>query len=1193
MNILFYVNPLTEIQKPRQKTLWVMEWIPRLADAFRNAGESCRITAVVSSDVYAFLDDPADTAVDDFRILSQRDMLDNYRFDGNLELRKWQEGSEDTEYGQYMAGLLKDHLPSDYRPDLVVSFSPAPFFETVFSGVPVLYYEYGCFSRAPYPETFYLDPWGKGLRAFNSRYSARINDIPASPDDIEKLHEYRMQIIHHLTSVPEVASFFEALRQKYRTIFLVPLGYSNFYETDAFSAYSTQFEFVEHVLDSVGDDVGVLVTQHPVCKSINDNSLDELKRLHPNLISDIISSRVEGFSQIALAYVDGAITQSSTVGLQAAFLNRYFVSVGSYFSGLADCCSLSGISDMLKNEVRNKDNFFVWNLTHYTIPKSKFSQWAPDHIRMVSALHRLPAQEALQKWKRFPCDVFDDVYLPHVRGIAEYYHPVVKLSVSEIEKRFVELQEQANMISDLQNRLAAMQNQLAMTGNQLTAMQQQQMELLSSNFYRAFNKLHNIYLRLFPCETIRGRMVRKMVACGIVFYKKMKHGFRIKMNTSRQYRVKDPGKRCFKNIGIKKLAVPSFDKPRVSIIIPVYNQFVYTYFCIKSIVENAGDVPYEIIVADDCSTDRTKIIADCISNIKVCRTDRNVRFLLNCNHAAETAQGEFILFLNNDTVVHPGWLSSMVETMDRIPKAGIVGAKLVYANGALQEAGGIVFRDASAWNYGNGENPDDPEYNYLKECDYTSGASLMIRTSLWKEIGGFDERFAPAYYEDTDLCFEARRHGFKVVYQPKAAVTHFEGRSNGTDVSGGLKKYQVDNRKKFADKWKSVLAEHCNNGDNVFTARDRSSMKQHIFMLDHYVPTFDRDAGSRQMYCYVKILRKLGYMIHLLGDNRLHDEPYTSAFQQLGVEVLYGGKYDPNHLVKWFGDNNGFISYAFLNRYHISVNYFPLIRQYPDIKLVYYGHDVGHIRLQRAFEVSGDQSLLPLIESTKRQEMALYSSSDVNMCVGDFEYAYLKKAFPNIPLYNMPIFVYDRFIESFEPFEKRKDLLFVGGFNHPPNKDGVLWFVKDILPSLIEHIPDIRFHIVGSNMPNEIRKLEGDHVVIDGFVSDEELIGLYHSCRVVVAPLRYGAGVKGKIIEALYNRSAVVTTSIGAEGIPSDNHPFAIADSPADFANAVANVYTDRKLWESYLDNSLAMIKSAYSSENAVNLLLKIFSKRH
>ena len=758
--------------------------------------------------------------------------------------------------------------------------------------------------------------------------------------------------------------------------------------------------------------------------------------------------------------------------------------------------------------------------------------------------------------------------------------------------RMVFPRQQNDELNDVRQKESRQQERLDAMQQQVIMIQQKNLELYSSNFFRAFNRLHDLYVKLFPRESKRGKVVQTLVTFGINLYRALKKGRRVNLNECRDYSIPYQDKYPFKQNTSKKLTVPLCDNPRLSIVIPVYNQFVYTYSCVKSVIENCKGIPYEIIIADDCSTDETKDIADRISNVKVCRTEQNVRFLLNCNHAAESAKGEFILFLNNDTVVHPGWLSALVETMDRDPEVGIVGAKLVYPSGKLQEAGGIIFRDASGWNYGNGDNPDAPEYNYLKECDYTSGASLMIRTTLWKEIGGFDKRFVPSYYEDTDLCFEARRHGYKVIYQPKAVVTHFEGRSNGTDVSGGLKKYQVDNQVKFADKWKEVLAEHCINGDNAFTARDRSSKKQHIFMLDHYVPTFDKDAGSRQMYCYISILQKHGYMIHLLGDNRLHDEPYTGAFQQLGVEVLYGAWYAPRELMNWFRKNNGFLDYAFLNRAHIACDYFPIIRRYPDIKLVYYGHDVGHIRLQREYEVTGDKNLLSEISSSKVQELALYSSSDAVMCVGDFECSYLKKNVPDIPVYNMPIFVYDHFPETCEPFENRKDILFVGGFNHRPNKDGVLWFVREVLPSVIERIPDVRFHIAGSNMPDELKKMAGEHIVIEGFVSDEKLEYLYRSSRIVVAPLRFGAGVKGKIIEALYNRSAVVTTSIGAEGIPSDNHPFAVADSAADFADAVVNAYTDRKLWESFLENSLAMIKATYSYENAVNLLLEIFSKQ-
>lgn len=164
----------------------------------------------------------------------------------------------------------------------------------------------------------------------------------------------------------------------------------------------------------------------------------------------------------------------------------------------------------------------------------------------------------------------------------------------------------------------------------------------------------------------------------------------------------------------------------------------------------------------------------------------------------------------------------MVDLMKKNQNIGMTGAKLVYPNGCLQEAGGILWKDGSAWNYGHMKNPTDPEYCYVKEADYISGAAIMIRASLWNEIGGFDESFAPAYYEDTDLAFEVREKGYEVFLQPASVVVHFEGISNGTDTSAGLKNYQVVNQKKFYEKWKDVLeTENFENGTNVYLAKDR------------------------------------------------------------------------------------------------------------------------------------------------------------------------------------------------------------------------------------------------------------------------------------------------------------------------------------------------------------------------------------
>lgn len=254
-----------------------------------------------------------------------------------------------------------------------------------------------------------------------------------------------------------------------------------------------------------------------------------------------------------------------------------------------------------------------------------------------------------------------------------------------------------------------------------------------------------------------------------------------------------------------KLQIPLVEIPKVSIIIPVYNQFAYTYNCIRSIIKYSEGIDYEVILADDCSCDLTKKIKKVIANLRVVRNKENMKFLKNCNGAAIHARGEYLVFLNNDTQVQKEWLANMLQIFEKYSDVGMTGAKLVYPDGILQEAGGIVRRDGSAFNFGNGCNPANEIFCKIREVDYISGAAIMISRELWVQIGGFDEIFTPAYYEDTDLAFAVRQAGYKVVLQPNSIVVHFEGMTNGTDKSSGIKEHQIQNEMIFHRKWKKVL----------------------------------------------------------------------------------------------------------------------------------------------------------------------------------------------------------------------------------------------------------------------------------------------------------------------------------------------------------------------------------------------------
>lgn len=628
------------------------------------------------------------------------------------------------------------------------------------------------------------------------------------------------------------------------------------------------------------------------------------------------------------------------------------------------------------------------------------------------------------------------------------------------------------------------------------------------------------------------------------------------------------------------LTFPKYNSPLVSIIIPAYNKAIYTFNCLKSILDNTT-VSYEVIVIDDNSNDETEKMLTSFEDIKYIRNKENLGFIESCNFGAERSCGKYLIFLNNDTMVTPNWCKNLIDVYEKFDDVGIVGAKLIYPDGKLQEAGSIIFNDGSGWNYGKFDTPTKPEYNFIRKVDYCSGACIAIKKELFFKVGKFDTLFKPAYYEDTDLAMKIREENLNVYYQPFCEIIHFEGITSGTDTSSGIKKYQEINKEKFYDKWQSILSEkHKEPGTNLFLSRERIG-KGIILVVDHYVPSYDKDSGSLRMFSILKILVNHGWKVIFWPDNLAKMEPYTSTLQSLGIETIYGNQ----SFIKFIEEKGSFIDYALLSRPHIAKNFIDQIKKYSNAEILYDTVDLHYVREERRAKVENDPKVLKEARKWKDIEMYLCSKSDIVVAITDIEKTTLEKDVPNkkivvIPNIHTP---YDK-IKS---FEDRKDIMFIGSFLHPPNIDAVNWFVNEIFPVILEKIPEVKFYIIGSEPTNEVKQLASDNVIVTGFV--EDVSPYFEQSKVFVSPLRYGAGLKGKIGQSMSFGLPIVTTTIGAEGFIVEETPFIISDEPEEFAKNVVKLYNNKSVWEKLSNAGINTIKKHYSPESVAVTLNNIF----
>ncbi|NWG53835.1 MAG: glycosyltransferase, partial [Hydrogenophilaceae bacterium] len=606
-----------------------------------------------------------------------------------------------------------------------------------------------------------------------------------------------------------------------------------------------------------------------------------------------------------------------------------------------------------------------------------------------------------------------------------------------------------------------------------------------------------------------------------------------------------------------RLADPH-ETPDASIIVPVYGQLGYTLNCLDSLLAHESVFSAEIIIVDDCSPDQSGRYLPDVKGVVYQRQAQNGGFILSCNTGAAKARGRHVVFLNNDTRVVRGWLDELIGAFGILPNAGLVGSKLFYPDGSLQEAGGIIWQDGSSWNYGRNDDPGRPEYCYARQVDYVSGAAIALPADLWRSLGGFDELYRPAYCEDSDLALRVRHVSGKGVWlQPLSRVIHYEGKTSGTDVTKGVKAYQVTNAQKLKARWRQVLAQHRPNGQAPDLEKDRGVEKRAL-MIDATTPTPDQDAGSVTAVLTTRLYQQLGYKLTFAPeDNFLFLPPYTPDLQRTGVECAYVPFDFPlETLLKKIGPTLDIVQ---VYRMETAERSIPLVRKHaPQASILFHLHDLHFRRLQREAEVSGDAAALRQALKLRERELAITSAADCAIVHSPVERDFLQQEIPGLTSVVWP-YMTDLFDRG-PAFSQRRDFIFLGGYGHPPNVDSVIYFVQDIWPKLRTMVPGARFHIVGANAPAEVWALAGSDVLVHGRI--DELKPAFDAARVFVAPIRYGAGVKGKVATSMAHGLPVVGTAIALEGMGyRDGEHVLQADTPEDFARASARLYTDEALW--------------------------------
>lgn len=618
-----------------------------------------------------------------------------------------------------------------------------------------------------------------------------------------------------------------------------------------------------------------------------------------------------------------------------------------------------------------------------------------------------------------------------------------------------------------------------------------------------------------------------------------------------------------------RIGFDSVKHAEVTIVLILWNKGEFTHQCLQSLASlSSRHVKFSVLVIDNASTDITSTLLSRVDGITVVRNEENVGFLRACNQARDLLSSPYVLFLNNDTIVHPGAIEAAMSCIGSDPKIGAVGGRIILPDGRLQEAGNILWSDGTCQGFARGKKPDASEVMFRRPTDYCSGAFLLTRTELFQSFGGFDERYLPAYYEETDYCVNLWKAGYKVIYEPRAAVTHFEFGS--AELSAKAFSLMAINREKFLLKHRDFLSVRDAppiKRKNLIGSRVPKEFRsrKRILYVEDRIPNQVLGAGFPRSNYNIQILHNLGFEITVFSSNG-YPFSWSDNYRDIDPQIEIIRNVGLEHFMAFMKERQGYYDVIWVcrpdNLDFITKNKSSIFGP-SKVPIIYDGEAIFSDREQAYFALYGKHT--PSKWKTNEMEFELGKQADVLVAVSEAEAEKWRNGT------SRPTFVVGheyKLASISNDYLNRRDFLFLGSFHgkESPNDDAVRWFLTKIMPRIKEKLgASVKLSIVG-HVPYQKWDL------LERFPDDVRLVGrvdslesVFESARVVVIPTRFAAGIPQKAFDAAEHGVPVVCTDIIArqmEWVDGEHTLSARVDDPERFADHCIELYSDQKKWE-------------------------------